>query len=127
MEFQTLNARIVGTQLGLEDHDIMSFFLHLSWGTGGQGLGGYALDGPNPDKADGLSRIGWRRGIDVIRLILETVGVRNWEDLKGQLVRVRIPLNPVVAHHRPPIIGHIIDDRWFDLQEFMDKYQKEGG
>ena len=104
-----INAKIQSTQFGICDHGIMTFFLNLEWGGGGQGLGGYALDGGNPRRGSGI-------GILAIREILETVGVENWEDLKGKLVRVK---HFGWGSIRKPIIGNIMEDKWFDLEAFM--------
>jgi hypothetical protein len=94
--------------LGIEDHGIMTFSLMMDMGGCGQGFGGYALDGK-------AGKIGHSKSIQAIRKILETVDVREWEDLKGKLVRIRKDnefTGPIKA------IGHIIEDRWFDIGEF---------
>lgn len=81
---------IDGTMLGIEDHGIMSFFLYIDYLNGGtQGSGGYALDGYNKEHEKNkklYSRTGVAGSILLIRRILETVGVSNWEDLKGKKV-----------------------------------------
>lgn len=115
-EMEIVNARISSTQLGCEDHGIMSFFVMLEWNGGGQGLGGYAIDKYDQRTKE---RIGCGFGITAIRKILETVGVGKWEDLKGKLIRAKI--NSWKFPDRAPIIGHIIEDKWFDLKEFMEK------
>lgn len=113
-DLNTTNGKIRSTFLGVEDHGILTFFIHLEWDGAGQGLGGFAIDGP--DKENG-GRLGFGPGLVAIRRILETVGVDSWEKLPGQLVRVR---HEGWGSHRPPIIGHIMEDRWFDLREFME-------
>lgn len=110
---EPVNAKIAGTILGIE-RGILTFMIDLEWSWGGQGLGGYALDGWN--LATNSRNIGHGPGIIAIRRILETVGVEAWEDLPGTLVRAKIG---ELGTGDPPIIGHIIDDKWFDLQEFM--------
>ncbi len=115
-ELTTFNARIKSTMLGLEDHGLLTFFVHLEWNGAGQGLGGYGLD--SSAGKDHKDRIGFGPGLIAIRSILEVVGVERWEQLPGQLVRVQAA---GWGSHRPPIIGHIIEDRWFDLKAFMDK------
>lgn len=115
---ETHNAKITGTMLGLEDHGIMTFYVFLEWGCLSQGLGGFALDqyDEKTDKRD----IGMGAAIVAIRRILETVGVDKWEQLKGQLVRIKTEggINP-----GPPIIGHIMEDKWFDLKAFMEEHR----
>jgi hypothetical protein len=103
-----VNARIEDTMFGIEDHGIMTFMLFLSFEDSGQGFGGYALDGKS-------GTIGHSKSIPCIRKILETVDVLYWEKLKGQLIRIKKESysGPIVA------IGHIMDDRWFDIKEFF--------
>lgn len=109
------NARITSTQFGMEDHDILTFYVMLEWQGGGQSLGGLQLD--SYDEKTRSRSVGHGSGLVAMRRILEAVGVRRWEDLPGTLVRVR--------HHgycssKPPAIGHIIKDEWFDLGAFME-------
>lgn len=111
---ETVNGKIASTSFGIEDHGILTFFLHLEWSGGGQGLGGYALDSYD-SKLD--FRPGWGLGLTIIRQILETVGVGTWEKLPGTLIRIQ---RRGLGSSEPPIIGHIIDDRWFDLRTFVE-------
>jgi hypothetical protein len=91
---QIQNAKIESTCLGTDDGRI-TFWLLLTFGSGGgQGFGGCSL-----------------RDVKVMSLInlLQTIGVSNWEQLKGQYVRVDR------TDSRLTKIGHIIEDKWFDL------------
>ena len=93
--------------LGIEDHGIMTFFINIDFDGGGQGFGGYALDGGGGTKGDS-------RSILCIRKILQTVDVMKWEDLEGKYVRIKKEKEyggPIKA------IGHIIEDKWFDIEE----------
>ena len=110
---ETCNGKIASTTLGIEDHSILTFFVHLEFDGCGQGLGGYALDHRDRETR---KLIGHGSGLVAIRRILEVVGVSNWEDLKGKLVRVRHD-----GIGSKPIIGHILEDRWFDLGKFMQE------
>jgi hypothetical protein len=105
----TTNAKISNTMLGIEDHGILTFSLSLTWGAAGQGFGGYALDQGAGQKSSGKCMLS-------IRKLLETVGVNKWEDLKGQLVRIRkqSEFNGSIDE-----IGHIIDDKWFNIKEYF--------
>ena len=60
------------------------------------------------------------RGQAIIEL-MEALEVRNWEDLKGQYVRV------VSQGWGGKItkIGHLIKDKWFSFEEFFEKYKGE--
>jgi hypothetical protein len=119
-ELITVNARIASTTLGIEDHGIMTFFVHLEWPGAGQGCGGFALDRPKNPNDYSAERVGHGPAIVAIRKILETVGVDNWEDLKGKLIRAKVDR---LGSSRTPIIGNILEDRWFDLKEFMEQYR----
>ncbi len=94
------NAKITSTMLGIEDHGIMTFRLHLDYGGGGQGFGGYGLSDNH-------------KGIKVIKEVLRVVGVREWEDLPGKLIRVRAESSKVHS------IGNALDECWLDLSEFF--------
>jgi len=78
------NCLIRSTSLGYGDRGLMSCWVHLDKEVGSQGAGGYRLD--NYDKELGTdiphAVCGWFVGN-----ILKTVGVDNWEDLKGKHVR----------------------------------------
>ena len=116
-ELETVNARITGTELGICDHGMMNFWVALEWKGGGQSLGGYALDQGHRESEE---RTGFGPGFIAIRKILETAGVERWEDLKGKLVRLKVG-GP--GSSRPPVIGHIIEDKWFDLKSFMEQQE----
>lgn len=78
------NALITGTMLGFEDHGIMTFFIYLEW-DGGVGFGGYALDEYDKEKQQ---RMGVGYSLDLLKEIMDVVGVETWEKLKGKHVRV---------------------------------------
>lgn len=108
------NALITGTMLGFEDHGIMSFFLYLEFDGGGVGFGGYALD--EYDKAL-EKRVGVGISLDLIKEILEVVGVEKWEDLKGKHIRV----DSEGWGGKALGIGNLMKDKWFYPKEFFDE------
>ena len=116
------NARIESSMLGIEDHGILTFMLHLDYGGSGQGFGGYCMDAPLK-KQDGtfIRRVGTAQGCDLILRVLEVVGVCKWEDLPGQHIRV------VADHCKVHKIGHILKDRWLDIEEHYNSFKQEGG
>ncbi len=90
-----VNGKIHSTMLGIEDHGIMTFFINIDF------------DGGGGTKGDS-------RSILCIRKILQTVDVMKWEDLEGKYVRIKKEKEyggPIKA------IGHIIEDKWFDIEE----------
>ena len=117
---EIINGKIESTMLGIEDHGIMSFFLHIKFDGSGQGFGGYALDQWNEAKK---KRVGTAFGLDCIKNIIETVGVSKWEDLKGKYIRAKYEKNqwsgPIIA------IGHIIEDKWYNIEEHAKEMRGE--
>lgn len=105
-----INAKIARTMLGVEDHGIMTFMLFVEWPNAGCGFGGYALDRHNPDTK---KRNGKGHAYQAIREILSTLGVESWEKLTGTLIRIED------SGGRINKIGHIIEDRWFDIDGYM--------
>jgi len=99
------NAVVKATQFGVEDHGILSAWLHVGAAGWGQGFGGYALDAWDEKKK---RRVGSERAGIFVRRILETLGVDEWEKLKGTPCRVRRVGGLIVA------LGHFTDDKWFE-------------
>jgi len=130
------NMEIERTTLGMEDHGIMTFNLQLRGNAIGTGFGGYGLDNPpkyaaiNKEHPDGWTyRIGEACGMDLIMQILNTLGVDKWEHLKGSVLRVKFEHEHLSA--KILAIGHIIENRWLDMDEFWtwwlgDDYKKGG-
>lgn len=76
-------ARIESTMLGYEDHGILTAFVHLDYGGAGQGAGGYSLDSYSDTEGRRVAHAGCGA---FIAGVLQAVGVRQWEDLKGKHV-----------------------------------------
>lgn len=76
-------AKIEDVSLGYEDHGILTCWLHLSYGTGGQGAGGYALD--EFDEAT-RERRGTAYGCEFIIRLMRACGVEEWSKMKGRTV-----------------------------------------
>ena len=99
------NAVIERTILGIEDHGIMTCYLHLKYDGPGQGFGGYILDTLNETINE---RIGTAWGMEFVRRVLKTIEVDSWEKLTGKYCRVEADRNKIYR------IGHIIKDKWFN-------------
>lgn len=80
-------AKIERTTLGYEDHGIFTCMLHLNFGGGGQGAGGYSLDAPTHD-ADGnfTGKVGTAFGMEWVIRAMNACGVREWDEVKGRTV-----------------------------------------
>lgn len=72
------NAKIESTKLGFDRGAIMSCWLHLDYGGGGQGFGGYVLWNSYHDDYE------TKWGAEYIESVLKTVGVESWEELPGK-------------------------------------------
>lgn len=119
------NAKIDYVKLYIEDHDILTFSIGLDLGSGCCALGGYALDqsfrvNENDNRWD-YERKSSPAGLDCMRKIMEIVGVRSWEDLKGKYVRCE----DNGWGSRITKIGNIIKDDWIDIDDFMKNYDYE--
>jgi hypothetical protein len=105
------NVKIESMMLGIEDHGIMTCFLNLKGHCMGVGFGGYSFDSRSGEEANGY-------GIKFIRRILETMNVRNWEDLRGMHCRIR----HTGLGGKVQAIGHIVEDKWFDPEELRSEF-----
>jgi hypothetical protein len=116
------NARIESTTLGVEDHGIFTAWLHLTYGSGGgQGFGGFALDG-KPTRRDAHSqRPGTAYGCEFILRVLRTLDAPSWEKLKG------IPCRVDVRGGLIRRIGHLLDDKWFDPEALALEMSMDDG
>ena len=99
------NAKIISVSLEYEDHGCLTCWLKLDYGSTVQSFGGYSLDQYNTDTQ---LREGSKWGCEFIKRIMDTVGVKSWESLKGQYIRVKIGACYIES------IGHIIEDKWFN-------------
>lgn len=115
------NAKIMGTRLGRQDHGILTFTIYVEAKMFSCGIGGYALDQSAENSDDYLhcDAIGKRKysakGMEAISKILDTVGVDKWEDLPGKYIRFEDNgWGSTITK-----IGNIIEDKWFDLEEFF--------
>jgi len=118
---ETKNAKITSTMLGIEDHGIMSFMLHLDYGGEGQGVGGYSLDTPISQGSTFIKRVGTAAGMSLIMEIMKVVDVKKWEDLPGQVIRVQADQSKVHA------IGHFMNNKWLDFSLFFEEFKAYKG
>lgn len=112
MPTEILNAKITSTSLGMEDHGIMTCYLHLEGDGWGCAFGGYALDTWDEKRK---RRVGVAAGMDALMTLMEILEIGRWEDLAGQYVRCE------THGWRGKItkIGHLIKNRWFSFDEYF--------
>lgn len=109
------NAKITSTSLGYEDHGILTFGLCLDIsGGGGVIYGGFALDGYDKEKK---KRVCDAKSMECITEIMNVVGVKNWEDLKGKYIRIQTNGWGSTID----TIGNLMEDKWFNIREFFGK------
>jgi hypothetical protein len=81
MEYEKKLGKIKSAELFIEDHGILTFFLHFDFGGSGQGFGGYTLDAWDKNKD---RRIGTVFGMDLILKLLQTFDVDRLEQIVGR-------------------------------------------
>ena len=113
------NAKITHVSISMADHDCLTFFITLDGGGWGCNFGGYCI---------GYGYLGSDRftaenggGLVAMMKIMDTVGVTRWEDLEGKYVRV---INEGCGS-TVKVIGNILKDKWFDIEEFFANYGKD--
>lgn len=108
------NARITSTMLGREDHGIMTWMIYIKASNFSCGIGGYCLD--EYDK-ETKTRVFRAESMESVSKLLDVVGVDKWEDLPGKYIRFEDNgWGSIVTK-----IGNIIENKWFDLNEFFRK------
>ena len=111
------NGKIESVKLYREVHGILTFSIMIQAYRCGFDYGGYALDEPG----ENYERVYSASGLEAIARIMDTVEVNAWEDLPGKYIRwIDDGLGKPVD-----IIGHIIDDKWFNIREFFANKHKE--
>ena len=118
-EKEIKNARIKRVSITMADHGCLTFWVYLDGDCWGVGVGGYCIGKGylNAKSFDGCNKY----GLEAIMRVMDTVGVSRWEDLEGKYVRVEVgSLGDTVTK-----IGHIIENKWFDLKEFFASHDAE--
>lgn len=113
------NVKIINVSLTMTDHGCLTFYLTLEGDGWGINYGGYCIGHGFLDSDSFTAENGG--GLVAIMRIMDTVGVERWEDLKGKYIRI------VDEGWGSSVkkIGNIIEDKWFDIDEFFKNYNKE--
>lgn len=110
-EYEIKNAVIENVSLDDAGRGLLTMYLQLSYGSGGQGFGGFSLYLPKNFKHHEMKSYAghfiWR--------CMEIAGVTDFYALKGKTIRVKAHQAEVHS------IGHIINDDWFCPKEDFEK------
>lgn len=111
---ETKNACITNVSLSMADHGCLTFYITLAGGGWGCNFGGYCI-GSGYLGADNFTASA--KGLECLMRIMDTVGVERWEDMQGKYIRiVDNGWGSTITK-----IGHITDDKWFDIKDFFEK------
>lgn len=103
-------ATIKSTTLGVEDHGILTAYLHVDGDGWGIGVGGYGLDTPVEVDGKFSHREATAYGFDHILQLARTVGVSKWEELPGRDVMVLFD-TPSAWGSAASGIAHVTDEK----------------
>lgn len=95
------NAVIRSAVIEIEDHNFLTAWLHVEYSGGGQGFGGWVLDGPY------LATF--------VRRCMEIADVRQWDHLVGKPIRIWGDSGKIHG------IAHFTKDGWFNVEAEFDK------
>lgn len=114
-----VNAEIKNVSISMADHGCLTFRILLNGGSWDAVYGGYCIGHGFLGSDSFTAENGG--GLVAMMKIMDTVGVERWEDLKGKYIRVvddgwGLPIKK---------IGNIIRDKWFDIDEFFENYNKD--
>lgn len=114
-----VNAKIVNTSISMADHGCLTFFLSLKGDHWGLNYGGYCIGYGYLDSDNFTAENG--SGLVAMMRIMDVVGVPRWEELVGKYIRIVDEGQNI----RITKIGNIIEDKWFDIDDFFKNYNKE--
>lgn len=116
---EMINARIAKTTISMADHGCLTFQLFLEGDGWLAAYGGYCIGNGYLGAEDFSADNGG--GLVAMMKIMDVVGVERWEDLNGKYVRVMSNgWGSSITE-----IGNIMEDKWFDIDEFFKNYQKD--
>lgn len=112
------NAEIKDVDLSMADHGVLTFRMALNGDGWGVVYGGYVLGHGylGAKEFDGSAK-----GLESIMRIMDVVGVERFNDMQGKYIRVATK----GWGSSVKIIGNLIKDKWFDIDDFF-KEGKDG-
>ena len=115
------NALIEKVDLSMADHGVLCLEMVLKGQTWGVVFGGRVM---GKGYLGAKKFEGYAKGIEEIMRIMDVVGVSKFNDMEGKYVRVETERWVGGTVHK---IGNIIEDKWFDYDEFYKKELERSG
>lgn len=111
---QIINIQIVSTRFGFEEHNCLTFDIKFNHANGWLTIGSYCIGHGSIYESKENNITGSKIGTEAVARILWAVSANSWEDLKGKYCRVKFDGTGKITS-----IGHIVEDKWFNLAEYM--------
>jgi hypothetical protein len=115
--YQFQNAEISDVDTVIAEDGTLRTYLILSGNGWRIQYGGYAVGATNPSATEFQATA---KGIELLMRLITLVGARSVNGLIGKYVRVAVL--PEVGEVK--IIGNIVEDKWFDIEDFFKPEEK---
>jgi hypothetical protein len=115
--YQFQNAEVSSIDTIIADDGTLRTYLILSGNGWRINYGGYAVGITNQSATEFQTSA---KGTELILRLLTLIGVRSTTELVGKYIRVAVL--PAVGEVK--IIGNIIEDKWFDIEDFFKPEEK---
>lgn len=112
------NAQILGASLHFVDPYGLNIKVSLDCNGEILDIGSYCVSHGSLHTEDIENIVGTKCASETMSRIMWAVGVTSWESLKGKYCRVKITNE---WEGKITSIGHILSDKWFDIQEYMER------
>ena len=110
--YQFQNAEVSSIDTIIADDGTLRTYLVLSGNGWRINYGGYAVGITNPSMTEFQAAA---KGTELILRLLTLIGARSTSELIGKYVRVAVV--PEIGEVK--IIGNIVEDKWFDIDDFF--------
>jgi hypothetical protein len=115
--YQFQNAEISDVDTAISEDGVLRTYLVLSGNGWRIHYGGYAVGVTNPSATEFQATA---KGIELLMRLITLVGAKSVNGLVGKYVRVAVL--PEVGEVK--IIGNIVEDKWFDIEDFFKSEEK---
>ena len=115
--YELINGKIDSIELSITDHGCLYFSLGIITGSFDIGFGlcfgTYEKNEMADDYRDNFIYTSYHKMPEILMRIMMTIGVKNISDLKDTYIRIAYKRGKELK-----IIGNILDDVWFDMEDF---------